>query len=66
MHLLKTLEDKLDTGASVAITVDGENVVDLWAGDLVDAGDEKWSEGHHRQCLVNNKDDGSHSYVDAG
>ena len=40
----KNFEDKLDTGASVAITVDGENVVDLWAGDLVDAGDEKWSE----------------------
>ena len=40
----KNFEDKLDTGASVAITVDGESVVDLWAGDLVDAGDEKWSE----------------------
>ena len=40
----KNFEDSLDTGASVAITVDGESVVDLWAGDLVDADGEKWQE----------------------
>lgn len=34
----------LDIGASVAVTVDGESVVDLWAGDLVDAGDAQWQE----------------------
>jgi CubicO group peptidase (beta-lactamase class C family) len=40
----KNFEDGLDTGASVAISVDGESVVDLWAGDLVDAGGERWKE----------------------
>jgi CubicO group peptidase (beta-lactamase class C family) len=40
----KNFEDGLDIGASVAVTVDGENVVDLWAGKLVDAGDKTWQE----------------------
>jgi len=40
----KNFEDGLDAGASVAISVDGENVVDLWAGELVDAGGETWKE----------------------
>jgi len=40
----KNFEDSLDTGASVAMTIDGENVVDLWAGDLVDEVDKQWQE----------------------
>lgn len=40
----KNFEDGLDTGASVAITIEGEPVVDLWAGGLVDAGDDQWQE----------------------
>lgn len=40
----KNFEHDLDIGASVAVTVEGENVVDLWAGKLVDAGDRAWQE----------------------
>jgi CubicO group peptidase (beta-lactamase class C family) len=40
----KNFEQGLDIGASVAVTVEGENVVDLWAGKLVDAGDKTWQE----------------------
>lgn len=40
----KNFDDHLDIGASVAVTVDGENVVDLWAGTLVDADDKEWQE----------------------
>ena len=40
----RNFNDGLEVGASVAVTVDGENVVDLWAGSLVDAGDDKWQE----------------------
>ena len=40
----RNFNDGLDVGASVAVTVDGENVVDLWAGSLVDAGEDKWQE----------------------
>ena len=40
----KNFEDGLDIGASVAVTVEGENVVDLWAGNLVDADDKPWQE----------------------
>ncbi|MFT5710807.1 MAG: CubicO group peptidase (beta-lactamase class C family), partial [Halioglobus sp.] len=38
----KNFEDGLDIGASVAVTVEGENVVDLWAGTLVDADNKEW------------------------
>ena len=38
----KNFEHGLDIGASVAVTVDGESVVGLWAGKLVDAGEETW------------------------
>ncbi|MFK8021365.1 MAG: serine hydrolase domain-containing protein [Pseudomonadales bacterium] len=40
----KNFEDGLDIGASVAVTVDGESVVDLWGGDLVDAEGAQWQE----------------------
>lgn len=40
----KNFEHGLDIGASVAVTVEGENVVDLWAGKLVDAGNKTWQE----------------------
>lgn len=35
---------ELDIGASVALTVAGVSVVDLWAGELVDADGEKWQQ----------------------
>ena len=40
----KNFEDQLEIGASVAVTVEGESVVDLWAGTLVDADDKSWQE----------------------
>ena len=38
----------LERGASVAVTLDGEPVVDLWAGDA-DGDGPPWERGHHRQ-----------------
>ncbi len=35
-------EAGLDIGASVAVTVSGVNVVDLWSGELVDTDGERW------------------------
>ena len=37
-------ESELDIGASVALTVSGASVVDLWAGELVDAENKKWQQ----------------------
>ncbi|MFK7730915.1 MAG: serine hydrolase domain-containing protein [Pseudomonadales bacterium] len=41
---IKNFESELEIGASVALTVSGVNVVDLWAGDLVDTDGQKWQQ----------------------
>lgn len=40
----ENFKSELDIGASVALTVSGVSVVDLWAGELVDAEDKKWQQ----------------------
>jgi CubicO group peptidase (beta-lactamase class C family) len=39
----KNFADGLEVGASVAVTIDGELVVDLWAGSADQAGAEPWT-----------------------
>lgn len=41
---IRNFEAQLDIGASVAITVAGTSVVDLWAGELVDTNGQKWQQ----------------------
>src|SRR3954470_12764993 len=40
--LAATIDEKKDVGASVALTLDGEPVVDIWAGTKDEAGTEPW------------------------
>ena len=48
-----------DVGASVALTIDGELVVDLWGGTATfDAGERRLAGGHDHQRLVDDQDDG--------
>lgn len=50
-------EEGVERGASVAVTRDGEFVVDLWAGESESSG-RLWEEVHHRQRLLDDEDDG--------
>jgi hypothetical protein len=49
----------LERGASVAVTLHGETVVDLWAGQA-DGDDTPWEARHHLQRLVHHQDHGRH------
>ena len=52
-------ESQGDVGASVALTVDGEMVVDLWGGTATyDDGERAVGGGHDRQRVVDHQDDG--------
>ena len=46
-----------DVGASVAVVLDGEVVVDLWGGTTDAAGTPPWQRGHDHQRLVDDQDD---------
>ena len=48
-----------ERGASVSVTVDGEPVVDLWAGDATTPGDP-WERDTIVNVLVDDQDDGGH------
>ena len=45
-----------DVGASFAATVEGEFVVDLWAGHARPGADPPVGAGHHRQRLLDDED----------
>jgi len=45
----RNFDDGLDVGASVAVTVEGESVVDLWAGHADEARTRSWE----RDTIVN-------------
>ena len=47
----------LDVGASVAVVLDGELVVDLWGGHADRSQDEAVGARHDRQRLVDHQDD---------
>ena len=47
--LASCLDDGLDLGASVAVTVDGETVADLWGGWADEARTKPWQ----RDTIVN-------------
>ena len=49
--------DDGDVGASVAVTIDGELVVDLWGGTQDRAGTMPWERGHDHQRLLDDEDD---------
>jgi len=46
-----------DLGASLALNIDGEMVVDLWGGWADEARHRAVDRKHHRQCLLHHQDD---------
>ena len=55
--LAANLDAGEDLGASVAITIDGAPVVDLWGGWRDADRTQPWERGHDRQRLVDHQDD---------
>ena len=48
--------DAEELGASVAVDLDGETVVDLWGGFRDEERTTPWARGHDRQRLVDDQD----------
>jgi CubicO group peptidase (beta-lactamase class C family) len=47
--LSANLDSGADVGASVAVNIDGENVVDIWGGTIDEAGEQPWE----RDTIIN-------------
>jgi cytolysin (calcineurin-like family phosphatase) len=52
---IKNFENELEIGASVALTADGEPVVDLWAGYSDRKKNKTLGRGYNRKCLFHDK-----------
>ena len=58
--------DAEELGASIAVDLDGETVVDLWGGLPRRGADDALDAGHHRQRLVDDEDGALAGGADAG
>ena len=64
--LAASLDAGTDTGASVAVLVGGEPVVDIWGGTVDEAGSGPVGRGHPRQRVVDDQDHDVPVRADAG